>query len=31
VDPARLTAMKRQKLKLKEEIEDIRQKLARHH
>jgi hypothetical protein len=31
VDPSRLSAMKRQKLKLKEEIEDIRQKLAQHH
>jgi hypothetical protein len=31
VDLSRLSAMKRQKLKLKEEIEDIRQKLAQHH
>lgn len=30
VDPARLTAMKRQKLKLKEEIESIRQRLDTH-
>jgi hypothetical protein len=30
VDPARLTAMKRQKLKLKEEIETIRQRLDHH-
>ena len=29
-DAARLTAMKRQKLKLKEEIEGIRQKLGLH-
>jgi len=28
VDPARLTAMKRQKLKLKEQIEEIRQRLS---
>lgn len=27
-DPARLTAMKRQKLKIKEEIEEIRQRLS---
>lgn len=31
VDATRLTAMKRQKLKLKEEIEEIRQSLERHH
>jgi len=31
VDSARLSAMKRQKLKIKEEIEDIRQRLSRHH
>lgn len=31
VDEMRLTAMKRQKLKLKEEIEDIRQRLTPHH
>ncbi len=31
VDSARLSAMKRQKLKIKEEIEDIRQRLAHHH
>ena len=31
VDNARLSAMKRQKLKIKEEIEDIRQRLAHHH
>lgn len=30
VDPARITAMKRQKLKLKEEIETIRQSLDHH-
>jgi hypothetical protein len=30
VDTSRLTAMKRQKLKLKEEIEDIRQQLDHH-
>jgi hypothetical protein len=30
VDPARLTAMKRQKLKLKEQIETIRQGLDHH-
>jgi len=30
VDPTRLTAMKRQKLKLKEEIETIRQGLDHH-
>jgi hypothetical protein len=30
VDPSRLTAMKRQKLKLKEEIETIRQSLDHH-
>ncbi len=30
VDPSRLTAMKRQKLKLKEEIETIRQGLDHH-
>jgi hypothetical protein len=30
VDAARLTAMKRQKLKLKEEIEQIRQGLEHH-
>jgi hypothetical protein len=28
VDSARLSAMKRQKLKIKEEIEDIRQRLS---
>jgi hypothetical protein len=31
VDTTRLSAMKRQKLKIKEEIEDIRQRLSRHH
>jgi len=30
-DLTRLTAMKRQKLKLKEEIEQIRQQLGHHH
>lgn len=30
VDATRLSAMKRQKLKLKEEIEDIRQRLNHH-
>lgn len=30
VDPTRLTAMKRQKLKLKEEIESIRQGIDHH-
>lgn len=30
VDPSRLSAMKRQKLKLKEEIEEIRQRLNHH-
>ena len=30
VDPTRLTAMKRQKLKLKEEIEELRQRLDHH-
>lgn len=30
-DATRLSAMKRQKLKIKEEIEDIRQRLARPH
>ena len=30
LDPARITAMKRQKLKLKEEIETIRQNLDHH-
>ncbi|MGD9816259.1 MAG: YdcH family protein [Hyphomonadaceae bacterium] len=30
-DLTRLTAMKRQKLKLKEEIEHIRQQLGHHH
>jgi len=30
VDPSRLTAMKRQKLKLKEQIETIRQRLDHH-
>lgn len=30
-DNARLSAMKRQKLKIKEEIEEIRQKLSVHH
>lgn len=30
-DSARLSAMKRQKLKIKEEIEEIRQKLSIHH
>lgn len=30
-DSSRLSAMKRQKLKIKEEIEDIRQRLSRHH
>jgi len=31
VDPTRLMAMKRQKLKLKEQIEEIRQSLSHHH
>lgn len=30
VDPTRLSAMKRQKLKLKEEIEELRQRLDHH-
>lgn len=30
VDPTRLSAMKRQKLKLKEEIESLRQRLSHH-
>jgi hypothetical protein len=30
VDPTRLTAMKRQKLKLKEEIEHLRQSIDHH-
>ena len=30
VDATRLSAMKRQKLKLKEEIEEIRQRLSHH-
>jgi hypothetical protein len=30
-DNARLSAMKRQKLKIKEEIEEIRQRLSVHH
>ncbi|MGE3789689.1 MAG: DUF465 domain-containing protein, partial [Hyphomonadaceae bacterium] len=30
VDATRLTAMKRQKLKLKEEIEQLRQSMERH-
>jgi len=31
VDGTRLSAMKRQKLKLKEQIEELRQSMAQHH